>query len=454
MKLQTTALIVLLSAVGSVHTVEAQVSDLPSRPYRGLFGGGRAPDPNRLGHQVSVTTNLLGGYDDITSVAGSVVPDAPVQPRFTGSIGFVDSTLRYRVARQDRSLELSGHGYLTSFTSARPSFGGDLYVQAATPLGRRTNVTFAEAVRNDPLISLGEFGQIEGAVGPGVLPDSDPTLGLAELRSWSFDTSASLSRDWTARQSTSFSYSQGRIDYSDSELGYDSRSRSANVDYTWRYSRVAGMHMGYGGSWISFPDRDFSDTTTHSIDAGLDYNRRLSPTRQLALSGDVGAVYLRGISLTTGSLRGHWAPAARASARVDIGRSWALNGDYGRTVSVLDRISVQRFASDAFSVRAGGLIGQRFDTSVSGGLSRGRTPAAESRDGQYRSYTATAQVRWAVAQCCATAVSYSYYDYTLQNVVVLQGLPSHSQSNIFRVGVSVWLPLYGPATDAPGTVTR
>ena len=54
-----------------------------------------------------------------------------------------------------------------------------------------------------------------------------------------------LVRDWTTRQSTSFSYS-ARSDrlLRIRELGYDSRSQSANVDHNWRYSRVSGVNIG------------------------------------------------------------------------------------------------------------------------------------------------------------------------------------------------------------------
>ena len=125
--------------------------------------------------------------------------------------------------------------------------------------------------------------------------------------------------------------------------------------------------------------------------------------------------------------------------------------DYSRTLSVLDRVSVQRFASDAIMMSAGGLLGHRVDLTVAGGLARGATPAAESASGSYDSYTATTQLRWALARCCATTASYSYYDYTLRNVFVLGGLPSHSTNNGLRVGFTIWLPLYGSGGDNTGT---
>jgi hypothetical protein len=433
-----------LACAGVAH---AQVRDLPARPYRGLFGGGRPPDPNRLGHQLSLNVNLLGGYDDITQVAGSADPNAPVQPRFTGSTGFAEANLRYLLSKRERSFEVSGRGYLTSFSAGSPSLGADVQLQAAAPMGRRARIRASQAVRNAPYLSLGEFGQLESVVGLGTLPQDDPTLGLAELRSWGLDSSVSVSRDWTTRQSMSASYALGRTDYPDETLGLDSRSQTGSVDYTWRYSRVSGLHGSYTAANTDFPGRENAESTTHTMDGGLDYNRRLSPTRRVTVSGNGGAVYLRNISPTTGQLTGYWTPAARASVRLDVARSWVVNADFSRSVSVLDRISVQRFASNAFAARVGGLITNRLDASISGGFSQGRTAASESQSGEFESYNASAQFRLALARWGAATFAYNYYDYTLRNVFVLGGLPSHSTNNGFRVGISFFLPLYGSAVD-------
>ena len=158
-------------------------------------------------------------------------------------------------------------------------------------------------------------------------------------------------------------------------------------------------------------------------------------------------MYVRGISPTTERMAGYWTPSAHANLRAEIGRSWSVNADYTRAVSVLDRVSVQTFTSDSLLFRSIGLLGRRLETTLIAALSRGRTPAAESATGTYHSYALSGDLRWAISRSWATTVSYTHYQYTLENVSVLHGLPSHSSSDAVRIGLTLWVPLYGTATQ-------
>jgi hypothetical protein len=75
---------------------------------------------------------------------------------------------------------------------------------------------------------------------------------------------------------------------------------------------------------------------------------------------------------------------------------------------------------------------------------------AEGAVGNFDSYTASYQLRWALARCCATVASYSYYSYRLEGVTLPSGLPQRSGTSGFRVGMSIWLPLYGAARAPAG----
>ena len=189
------------------------------------------------------------------------------------------------------------------------------------------------------------------------------------------------------------------------------------------------------------------------------FSGRLSPTRSLALSGAGGASYYEpatGLEPETGApteLRGHWTPSGRASIRLDLARSWALNADYSRTTAVLNRITVETFHSDALYVRLGGLINPRLDATFSGGFTRGNA-AGVNDQGRYDSYTATAQLRYALSRTWATFVSYTYYDYGLQQIQTSERLPDQETQNRVRVGLTFQVPLVTPSRATPPLTPR
>ncbi len=53
----------VLVVCGVASDTNAQTVQRPSRPYRGLFGGGPTPDPNRSRQELTLSGNLSVGYD-------------------------------------------------------------------------------------------------------------------------------------------------------------------------------------------------------------------------------------------------------------------------------------------------------------------------------------------------------------------------------------------------------
>lgn len=417
-----------------------QVLDRPAREDEGVFGGGRAPDRARLRHELTLTSSLLGGYDNITQT-GAVDEDGIVQPRTTGSMGLFDTNLEYALIQTRHSFEVSGRGYLSTAQQANPLLGGDLRVAGSTDLGRRVRVSASQLVRNSPYLAIGEFGQLSSTVASGATPESDPTLGLADQRSWQTSTAGSFTWNWTTRQTFSAGGDYSQTRFQNDSAGFDSTSHGANVDYTWRFSRVASLHSGYTMARTEF-ENAAQNMTNHTMSGGFVYSRRLSRTRQVSVAADGGASYVEALSPTSDTMRGYWTPTASASVGIDIGRSWSASADYNRMATVLERVSVDTFYSNAVAVHVGGLIARRVDTTVMVGWTGGREATALDGTGRYETYTASAQLRYALARWCAAHVSYSYYDYTLSDIDVISGLPSASRSSGVRVGFTVWAPLH------------
>lgn len=416
----------------------AQVQQWPPRSSGGgLFGAGQA-SADRGGHDLSLSTSLIGSQGESAvetgTGAGAVSPDG-------GSVGLLDSELRYTFRRGASSLESSGRGYVSAYADARRLAGGELRVSATVAPGRRTRVTASQSLRSDPYLSLGAFGQLADVENVG-LPDTDPTLGLAAQRSWRQDSSVSLGRDWSTRQTSGLSYNYSKVEFPAQGIGFDSILQSATASHNWRFSRAAGVRVDYNASRTDYQSELTAPLTSHSLLGGVDYTRRLSRTRQLGFGVSVGAANTDTVSAGSAGLARHWTPSAGATVRTDIGRSWAINGDYNRSSTVLAQAVLQTFYSDTLSVRAGGLIGRRLDATVTVGVARGRTPAGIDAVGRYDSYTGTTQLRWALASCCATTVSYSYYDYDVQGIELTTGFPPRSEIHAVRIGLTLWAPLY------------
>src|SRR5262245_62053759 len=147
----------------------AQVAEPPPRPARARFGGGAPPDPNRTRQELTVSGNLLGGYDDNLTAPGVGEVFTP-QP--SGYVGFGDAMLRYFSGNQTRSLEASGRGYVVTYRNigVGPSFGADQALSFRSSFNEHTTVSLRENLRYAPFFSLGVFSPLTEIVG-GANPD-------------------------------------------------------------------------------------------------------------------------------------------------------------------------------------------------------------------------------------------------------------------------------------------
>lgn len=440
----------LLIVAGVAATARAQVRDRPAREHgTGLFGGGQIQQPissTASRHDLWLELNALGTHDSIDRATGG---DASLEALRARSAGFVEGTVSYRLGSQARWLSGSGALFLTGHESVRAIVGGEGRVTASSELGRRNRVHFSSSLRNAPSTTFGEFGSLSTAVGPGALPDTDPTLGVGHQRSTMATLGGAFSREWTTRQSTSMSYSHSSTEFERREpeeagAGIDSSSDFVSLLHAWQFRRSVGLQVGYSSSQGRYAGAR-EPLVGHGVSVGVDYARRISPSRQLAFSGQLGASYTDTISHVSGIQRGYWAPAGSASIRTDLGRSWAVTANYSRSATVLERVALQTFYSDTLAIVAGGLIGRRFDATLTAGAARGYTPPGPHDDGAYNSYTGSVQMRLAVTRWCAAMVAYNYYDYRVRGIEIPANFPRRSRFNGVRAGLSFWLPLYSSA---------
>jgi hypothetical protein len=438
---------------GAANVVDAQVSERPPRAFRGLFGGSRSANPARSRQELTLSSNFLGGFDDnLNPQGGGGIADLLV-PQQSGYTGFGDLSLRYWRGDARRSLTIDGRGYGTAYSigGTAPALGANLNVEAASDFARRNRMEFAQNVSSEPFVELGAYGSIDADVGADA-PDNNPTNGLGPRRSWSMSSTASYSRRWTPRRITSMTYNYMKRDYADA-FGYDNATHTAQAGYEHGLRRGSSLQTSYQYAHATFVDTGGHGTPMqdHSLTTTYQYEKRFSSTRTMSFAAGMGATHSTTISSITREPRKYWAPNGHGTVRLDIGRSWNISGDYRRALTVLDGISPQAFYTNAAMARVGGfLLGPRLDAMLSAAYADGQASEGQNEAGRYRSYNLGVQVRSAFSSWCATVVSYSYYDYQLGNVVNLPaGFPTGFSRHAVRVGLTLWVPLYGSYTDRP-----
>ena len=453
-----TILVALVSAMLCAPSVaEAQAVRRPSRPYRGLFGGGPPPDPNRTRQELTLTASFLAGYDDALTPGATQGPTQPGQNTVSGYTGTADLNLRYYVGRAAKSFSLDSRGWTTAYrgTQADPSLGGDLSIRGELNLGRRNHLVAGQDFSYVPYLVIGAFASLQPEVETSALPDSGETTGMSQQRSWASTSAIDLDHTWTTRQTTSIGYNYYRRNYLD-DFGHDSASHLATTRHAWAFSRTARLEASYRFSDFKFTAAPTTigdqgaPVSNHALELGGTYTRRLSPSRQIQFSANGGAAYVQTLRSTDRSNFAYWMPTANGMVRLDVGRSWAISADYARTVSVVQGISLQSFATDAASLRVDGMFGPRIEGSLSFAYSNGRVGGAEE-PGQFYSYGGIGQFRYALNRWCAASVNYQYYYYRLSDIGGLPtGLPPTNDTNSVRIGVTLWLPFYGSYIDRGG----
>lgn len=445
--MRSTILMVLVCLCAAPTDAAAQTTQRPTRPYRGLFGGGPTSDPNRTRTELTFTGSLLFGYDTWLTPGGTGIN--PTQEPQSGNALTGEASLGYFHGNNRRSLSIDGRTLTLGYSgiNADPTIGGSVAIVGHSNLGRVVEVTVSEDVAYEPTLVLGGTTPDVPIEGPAPAPPADVTSGYLEQRSWSSNTGLSLGRQWTPRQTTRVDAGYLHSVFLD-EFGYDTRSVRADLSHAWQRSRTLTFEGLYGFEDSQFDGIDGLTTpmTSHRLNGSLTYARRLSPTRNMNFTVGGGATQVTTLSAAERADLTYWTPSGSASFGIDIGRSWSVAANYTRDVSVLQGVSLTSFASNEAHVIATGLIGSRVEASLAATYSKGRAGGG-STTGQYENYNGSMQLRYAFSRCCAASVNYDYYAYEFLDVV---DLPSDFISNFdrqaIRVGVTLWLPLYGRET--------
>lgn len=454
-------LVFILSLAGS--SAEAQVRQPPGRPYRGLFGGGRPPDPNRSRQELFATATALGSYgDDLETVAGG--PASPLSRQKPFYRGTANAGLRYFRGRDARSMATAGRGYVTAYdTTGKPSIGGDFQLQGDSALGKKNRLSADAHLSYVPFFTIRAFDSLGADLDPEMSPDANPMNGIPGYGSWHSVGSVRLSSQWTRLDNTSINYGHSRTDHL-GPTGFDLEQHAFGADYTRSLGRV-GLTTSYDRSEQRLPGRGQAHSliAQDEVELSVSYAKRVSRNRELRFSVGAGASRYQQVNWPGGAQDlnplgdtqelspvggrgpGSWSPSGHAEVGVNIGRSWDVQAHYRRSLSVLSAITADPLVMNTALLQLGGLVWPRLELGLSSGYSTGRDPggmATSARSGS-RNITAQAHLKYAVARSIGAVLSYSYYEHRVGGLQQPGGVPPRFERTALNVGVSLSLPLYG-----------
>lgn len=430
--------VVLVAGVASLASAQGVAG--PPGSVGGLFGGHQPPDPNRSTQRLDVSFDVSGGYDD--NVEGLGVEGSAAAAGYAST---ADARVRYWRGRAARFFETSGRTFINHQTAVTETLvGGDALVRGGFELGRRNQMTAGLTVTYDPgfVGGISEF-VVEDPSDTVDLPDLSVPQGIVEQRWLATAGAVTLQRSWTTRQIMDINF-QATERRPIVGAGFDSSSQNASVVHTWNFRPNAGLLFSYSydGTHQSDEGLDIPTLRTQQADAGIRMERRLSPIRTLMVTFTGGAAFTsRAGNETVGPLD-FVEPTASGVLRVGLTRRWFLVAEGNRSVTALEGVTPEPFATDAATLRLEVVTSPRFNYSVGGTYTQGSVLGGDT--GSFEATAFTAQMQYGIARCCGVFSNYTYYNHRLEDLSTLpEGFPARYDRHSIRVGLTVWLPLYG-----------
>jgi hypothetical protein len=428
-----------------------------ARPFSGLFGG--AEPAYRRKHSLTLSGSLFAAYSTNVapqSLEGQSDPQIGHASPLAGGSGSVNYSRNWDSGAVGAHLDAS-RSWIEAYQDTRNPWVSRWNVGVdggiSRDLTRRTRVGARGSVGYSPYVTFGVNEFSAGSI--ATLPGDIPGLDYALARDPSVLTTASATVSYALNRKSSLEASyelRDRRFVASSPQQFDRLEQFAGGRYRYRFSRYAGLRVGYGHRRTSFGGPDAEPIANHTIDLGLDagYGRSYALSRQTTFSFSTDSSLFVDETVdnrTTGD--DSFDPRTRvffggsADLTHTMGRSWAARTGYRRGVSYeagFDRPLLSDTALGALS----GLITERLDFNAAAHYTSGRVGFSGADNG-YDTSSATARLRYAITRELATYAQYFYYHTAFQRNVVL---PYYLQPNLNRQGVSVgitaWLPLIGP----------
>jgi hypothetical protein len=424
-----------------------RTSRLPAWPTQGLFEEARMPrDPGPMRQQLTLTANVLGGYDDnLTAGLGTGTGVAPTAMA-SGATGYMDGTLGYFRGNTLRSIRMDSTGSVTAYPGYldRPAAGGVVAMDAKTPVGRNLTLRASERVGYEPLFNVISPGASSAPLPPAI-GEALPATGLFERRSLNSSSSVSIDRRWSREDATSLSYSYRVEQFTNDDYG-DNNAHEVRAQHRRRLATGVRARAEYRYVNLDYTDSEGTvrPTLEHRIEGGPEIEKAVSRRRDLTLSLAGGGGYIE----TAGSadrLPYHaWVPTGSASAKLALSPLSSVDGGYRRDFSLFRGVTDEVYSTDTAFVSTGGFVTNRTDLRAVATYSHWKTLVASGVSDSFNVYGASLQLRVKLTESVAATAAYYYYHHRYSNPGDLPaGFPAEYDRHAVRVGLAVWVPLAG-----------
>ena len=418
----------------------AQMVDGPVGAVGGVFGGRRPTPPNKASQRLDINFDLSGGYErNPNSLFGTTPTTSTGWYATTASTG-----LRHRLGSSRRSIETRGRGYFNYQSDVADSLiGGEATVNMTTQLDQRGRNRISAVLESayEPGWALGTLQSGAPLTGVDTTLGVAPPQGIVEQRWLVFGGTASYDHQ-TRSQATRVQYDTRRQRPIEG-AGFDSDSQMASIDQSFTLNQAFSLTGTYrinetrNEQAVGLPS---APSRFHTGEMGFRYQRRLSVRRTLGFSVKGGATQVFANAADGGA--DSVQPSFAGSVDL-VSRSWSLSANGSHGVAVLGGIIAVPVISDGLVLSLQTSPTRKIKTSIFGSATRSSTFGAAGA--QVMDVAGgTAEVRYAIAPWAATFASYGYYRHYVDDATwVANGFPTQYQRSSVRVGVTLWIPLYG-----------
>lgn len=414
------------------------------RPYHALFGGASTePDLTRT---VDLKATVSEVYDQnlLADISSPDVTSAVQNSGFYSGL-VADLAFNRRGTRLDAALNAGTNARyyadLHRFVASDYHLGGGL---AARP-SARTQVRLDQGFSYAPVYLLGLFA----STAPPALGDVRPPstdYAVNDDRSYTNVSSGEVTRELGPRADVAFSGSFRNTHYLvTSARGSGFRELSGGGVYRYKMTSIAGLRLGYAyrsASYQSVSGLGVSPSPAeHNVDIGVDVRRELSETRRTAFSMRAGSTIVQAALPTDPNvLRNQLRVIADGSLVHQLGETWQLTGTYRRGTGFVEGLAGPAF-TDAWTVSTNGFLTRRADFFSAVAYSTGEASQVGASQ-TFTTYTGNALLRVGLSQRWAMTSEYVFYFYDFTKTIQLApGIDPKLKRNLFRVGLSLWMPL-------------
>jgi hypothetical protein len=439
-------LIVMLTAVLAIAApASAQIAQptlRPSRPARGLFGGGVGDVEQSLIFNGSIG----GGYDKTEGGQISIVPGDPaaVTPPWSGGNAYASASLAYSLSRGSvhADANISGQGRFRDGLANNGfngiGVGGNIGWDIASRTSIQASQGFSRQPRNMQMF-YGNWFDAESA--PNGVYDLSGATSLDDYSA--SQTAVTFQQGFTDRISLNAGYSYHQYFSSTSMTAGDSRTSTAAAGLAYQIARGIHVRIGYGTTSAYYGDS--TDPVKYGgliMDGGLVFDRAVSLTRRTSVSFATGLTGARDEAGAT-----HYYVTGRATLTYEIGRSWTAAMNYRRGVDFNQSFG-QPIVMDTVSAGIGGELNRRIQVGAGVAGSWGSIGISEAA-GRYDSYSATSNLRFALTRELGVSVLYAYRHYFIDDERSLPiGMQPSTDRQSIRATLDIWFPLFTRARRA------